>query len=331
MNFKEMKVEVDRLLSAGHSKYDVFNRMSGKGVTDEKLAFIIALYADPRRVAVNRIWIKILLTVIVIQAVSSFFVGLGQGINSHSDVAWLWGVGGAFLPLACCFNIYKNQVVGYNIYFVTLMLCLKGAMDIAKTSPISALIAVGFILGIGGYTWFVKQRVFPDFVFTKVKKVNGFYTFTDWQTNKEPFSEENTSKIPSSENSRIRKSSIWVILSLIIYILSLAFILTSFSPQLDRHWVFDLEIAVHCAAIICILFYIFNYRPSSLLILFKMFLVLLIAVDVVWWSRYSHFLDGNIFDAGHIVVFLTLAIIFCLTTAPAWYICFRFAYPNNIK
>jgi hypothetical protein len=54
MNFKEIKIEVDRLLLAGHRKDDVFNRMSNKGVTNDKLAFIIAQYADPRRIEANK-------------------------------------------------------------------------------------------------------------------------------------------------------------------------------------------------------------------------------------------------------------------------------------
>jgi hypothetical protein len=178
MNFKEIKIEVDRLLLAGHRKDDVFNRMSNKGVTNDKLAFIIAQYADPRRIEANKTWIKILLTLVFIQAVISFFVGLGQGVNSNSDVAWLWGVGGAFLPLACWLNIYKNIALGYSIYLVSLMLSLAGAKDIAKTAPSAALIAVGLIVGIGGYVWFVKRKVFPDIVLTKARKVNDVYVFT---------------------------------------------------------------------------------------------------------------------------------------------------------
>jgi hypothetical protein len=330
MNFKEIKIEVDRLLLAGHRKDDVFNRMSNKGVTNDKLAFIIAQYADPRRIEANKTWIKILLTLVFIQAVISFFVGLGQGVNSNSDVAWLWGVGGAFLPLACWLNIYKNIALGYSIYLVTLMLSLKGTIDIAKTAPSAALIAAGLIVGIGGYTWFVKRRIFPDIVLTKPKKVNNIYIFTDWDTNKGPFSEGNNSQISLSNDSKLR-FNIWVTLFLIIYILSLVFIYSSFSAQLDRRWVFDLEMGVHCTAIICIVFYIFYYRPQKLIFLFKTLPILLVIADIAWWSRYSNAFEGNIFEAGHILMIFLLAIIFCLTTAPAWYLCFRFAYTKDIK
>lgn len=328
MNFNEMKIEVDRLLLAGNSKYDVFNRMSGKGVENDKLALIIALYADPRRIVANKILIRILLTLIFIHAVFSFLVGLGQGISSHSEAAWLWGVAGAFLPLACWLNIYKNIALGYSIYSVILMLSLKGVIDIAKTAPIFALIAAGFIVGIGCYTWFVKRKIFPDIVLTKAKKVNNFYVFTDWQTYNEPFSKGNISKVSRNENSKIRKN-IWIILSLILYVLSLGFIFSSFSAQLDRRWVFDSEIVLHCAAIICIVFYIFYFRPQSLIILFKAIPVLLVIVDVAWWSRYSSmFKDGSIVL---IIPIFIMFIFFCLTTAPAWYLCFRFAYIKDVR
>lgn len=325
MNFKEIKVEVDRLLSAGHSKYEVFNRMSGQGVTNDKLALIIAWYADSDRIAANKIWINILLALIFIQTVISFFVGLGQGINSHSDVVWLWGVGAVIIPLGCLLNIYKNHALGYSMYLSSLMLSLKGVIDIAKTAPSAALIAVGIIVGVGCYTWFVKRKIFPDLVLFKAKKVNDLYVFTDGHTDNGPFSAGNISQVQLSKNKK--RKNIWITLSLVFYVLSLAFIATSFSIKLDRRWVFDLEILLHCAAIICILFYIFNYRLRFLMILFKALPIGLVVIDVAWWSRYSIVFEGDI----HITIIVLLATIFCLTTAPAWYLCFRYAYSSNTK
>lgn len=255
MNFKEIKVEVDRLLTAGHSKYEVFNRMSGQGVTNDKLALIIALYADPRRVAANKIWINTLLTLILIQALLSFFVGLGQGINSHSDMVWLWGVEAVFFPLACWLSIYKNNPLGYNLYFLFLALSLKDGIDASKATQLSIFITVGVAVGIGYCVWFVKQKIFPDLVFTKARKVNNVYVFTDWNINKGPFSEGNTSQISSNKNAKIRKN-VWVIAFLIFYILYLLLISSSFHAEFDRRWVFDLELSLHSTAIICIVFYI---------------------------------------------------------------------------
>lgn len=330
MNFKEVKVEVDRLLMAGHSKYDVFNRMSGHGITNDKLALIIALYADPSRIAANKIWINILLTLIFIQTVISFFVGLGQGVNSHSDVVWLWGVGAVIIPLGCFFNIYKNHALGYSIYLSSLMLSLKGLIDIAKTEPSAALIGAGMIVCVSGYTWLVKLKIFPDLVLFKAKKVNGFYAFTDWQTNNGPFSEANSSIIVPNEYSRLRKGSIIIILFLIIYILSLTFDFFNFNTQPDRHLIFDVKTVLHCVAIICMISYIFYYRPRPYIVLFKAIPILLVIVDIAWWSRYSNLFEGAS-EKGSITAIVVFLVGFCITTLPAWYLCFRFAYLKDIK
>jgi hypothetical protein len=341
MNFKEIKIEVDRLLLAGHRKDDVFNRMSNKGVTNDKLAFIIAQYADPRRIEANKTWIKILLTLVFIQAVISFFVGLGQGVNSNSDVAWLWGVGGAFLPLACWLNIYKNIALGYSIYLVSLMLSLAGAKDIAKTAPSAALIAVGLIVGIGGYVWFVKRKVFPDIVLTKARKVNDVYVFTEWNTNRgpfssepkivnEPFSPSYKSKVNTGQVINLRKPKKTVILYLILYVWLFGLSITDTAMQKDRQAILDLMCIAHAGAIICILFSIFYFKPKYLLFIFKSVPVLLVGADILWWYHYvpmwSHYSGSDLIQG-----IISLILDFCLTVIPAWYICFRFAYTKDIK
>lgn len=330
MNFKETHVEANRLLSAGVKKKDVFSQLSGRGITNEKLALILAIYADPRRVQANKGLIRALVVIICIQA------ALGCLVGASSDIGWFWILGGALFHLAIASGIYRNQALAYSGYMLFFLSALHNIFDAFKAAPTSTHVGLALILALTSYAWYVKQRVFPDLAFFSAKKVNNTYVFTDWQANQGPFSSEplsvsgpfsvgNKSKVLVSRGSEKRKN-VWVILSLILYILSLAFIFSSFSTQFDRRWVFDLELVLHCAAVICILFYIFNYRPHSLIVLFKALPILLVAVDIAWWSRYIGMLDSR-----YVVLIVPMFIIFCLTTAPAWYLCFRFAYIKDIR
>ena len=179
MNKKEMKNKIADLLSSGDRKIDVFNKLSNQGVKDRVLAYWIASYADPRRCAENKIFIKVLLAITYIQACLGFFVGFSLGTQVGHTASWIMGALIALFMLWFAWGFHKNKVVFYNATIILTIGQFGNQLSGFAKSPIATMIGVAIGIGLCSYTWYVRQKIFPDFAFMNVKKVDGIYVFTD--------------------------------------------------------------------------------------------------------------------------------------------------------
>ncbi|WP_211444687.1 hypothetical protein [Collimonas humicola] len=179
MNKKEIKNKVSDLLSSDASKTDVFNKLSGQGVKDSDLAYLIASYADPHRCGANKIYVRILLVITYLQVCLGFLVGFSIGMQIGRTASWVIGALIAFFMLWFAWGFHKNKVAFYNATILLTIAQFGNQVSGFAKAPIETLIAIAIGIGLCAYTWYVRQKIFPDFAFMNAKKVNGAYFFTD--------------------------------------------------------------------------------------------------------------------------------------------------------
>jgi hypothetical protein len=85
MDKKETQTKVRELLNSGIKKSEVFTQLSGQGIKDSQLAYLIASYADPNLCRKNKGKVYLLITIMVFQALLAFLVGLSTGSDIGSN------------------------------------------------------------------------------------------------------------------------------------------------------------------------------------------------------------------------------------------------------
>jgi hypothetical protein len=179
MDKKEALVKVKEMLSAGEKKQDVFTALSGQGVKDRALAYFIASYVEPRRLADNKIHRRVVIGIGYLQAVLAILAGIYVAI-SLSVVGGVI-VGALALLFAALFvrGFSKNNVMAYSVFIILSISQFSRQLEGFSDSPVATL--VGLVVGVAlvGYVAFVRHRLFPDFAFIGVKKVKGQYVFSD--------------------------------------------------------------------------------------------------------------------------------------------------------
>ncbi|MEO6921217.1 MAG: hypothetical protein ABI171_19715 [Collimonas sp.] len=179
MNRKEIKDKIAQLISTGITKSEVFSQLSGQGIKDSRLAYFIASYADPELCAANKVHVRILLGLTYLQAFLGFFVGYFIGMQIGPVASWITGVLIASLMLWFAWGYHKNKVVFYNATIILTIIQLPQQLNGFSETPIAATVGIAIGVGLASYTWYVRQKIFPDFLFVTPKKINGVYAFSN--------------------------------------------------------------------------------------------------------------------------------------------------------
>lgn len=180
MNKKEIQTKVNHLLSSGIPKSTVFANLSGQGIKDSQLAYFIAAHADPMRRLAHDKKVSIIITIMLIQAALGFIVGFNAGAQIGPNASLFFGGIAILIQILFALAFYKYQVGAYNAYIVFAMINMpKSLLDLTVT-PISTSEMVGICISICilAYVWYVRTKIFPDFVFVSPKKIKGQYIFT---------------------------------------------------------------------------------------------------------------------------------------------------------
>jgi len=179
MNKTEVKTRVKDLLSSGTTKTEAFAQLTGQGIKDSKLAYIIASYPDPVRCEEHSGKVNVLITVMFIQAVIAFLLGFGIGAKVGPNARWIMGFVIALIPLLFAWGFYANRVGAYNAYIVLSMVNLSKAFNDFSSTPIASSVGIAIGIGLIGYVWYIREKIFPGFAFMAPKKVKGEYVFED--------------------------------------------------------------------------------------------------------------------------------------------------------
>lgn len=177
MNKKQIKAKVNALLTAGVGKTAVFRLLSGHGVRDSLLAHYIASHVDVSEVDEHANKIDRLLWVMYAQALLGVWIGWTMAASwgpVGKGVALLLCAG---LPLFFAWGFYKNLAGFYNAYLLLQVVQLPKLFKDFNTDPVVTLIAVAINVAILAYVWYVRSKLFPDFLAFSPKKASGKYVF----------------------------------------------------------------------------------------------------------------------------------------------------------
>jgi len=178
MNKNEVRAKVTEMLSAGEKKQDVFAGLSGKGVKDRVLAYLIASHVDLRRCVENRTYRRIAIAIAyyhVVVAIFSAYIVIDRLVT-------LGLVLGAILLLFAAlfvWGFWKNKASVYNVYLILSLTQLPLRFLEFLEYPAGASAGLAIDIGLITYVWFVRQRLFPDLAFIGTRKVDGRYVFSD--------------------------------------------------------------------------------------------------------------------------------------------------------
>lgn len=179
MNKKEIKNKVNELLASGVAKSDVFAQLSGQGIKDYRLAFYIASYASPRLHEEHAGKVNTLITLMFVQALLAFFMGVVIGAKIGPNAQWVVGAIAASIPLLFAWGFNKNFAGAYNAYILLSIAQLPKQFAGFSDNPIATSIGLSVGLGLLIFVWYVRQKIFPDFAFIAPKKIKGQYVFSE--------------------------------------------------------------------------------------------------------------------------------------------------------
>lgn len=74
-------------------------------------------------------------------------------------------------------GFYKNLAGFYNAYLLLQVAQLPKAFKDFNTAPLITLVAVGVNVAVLAYVWYVRYKLFPDFLVLSPKKQSGKYVF----------------------------------------------------------------------------------------------------------------------------------------------------------
>ena len=180
MNKKEIKAKVSELLSSGTAKAEVFAQLSGQGIKDYQLAYFIASYPNPIRCDQQSGKVNVLIAIMSIQAVLAFLGGYAIGTEIGPNAKWIISFLLAVIPLLFAWGFYRNRMGAYNGYIaLSIIQLLPKVLEFFTLNPTIASVDIAISIGLIAYVWYVREKIFPGFLFMTPKKANGSYIFVE--------------------------------------------------------------------------------------------------------------------------------------------------------
>jgi hypothetical protein len=177
MNKKEISAKVAELLSSGVAKVEVFAQLSGQGIKDSQLAYLVAAFADPKRCYEHDRKVNVLVTLMFILAVITFLAGFGIGAKIGPNAKWIVGALIALIPLLFALGFYKHKVGAYNAYILLTIVGMPRSFEGFTSTPIASSIGLAINIAVLAYVWYVREKLFPGFLLMTPKKIKGQYAF----------------------------------------------------------------------------------------------------------------------------------------------------------
>lgn len=167
----EIRNQMTRLLDNGMEKEAVFDRLSGQGVSDRKLARWLASIPEPGQRERQSLNIGILTGFMALQtAILLLFVGAGAGM-------WMLAILFGLIPLAFAWGFRKPSAFAYGAYvalgFATLPRHVTGVVALDAGAIIAFILSMGLVL----FVLYVQRAIFPGLFVLWPLKINGRYVF----------------------------------------------------------------------------------------------------------------------------------------------------------
>lgn len=178
MEKSEVKRMARELLAAGQGKTETFAQLSGQGLKDKQLATVIASHVDPALAEAHRGKVRVLIVIMLIQAILAFFVGYGIGYKMGPNAPWIASALMALVPLAFAWAFYANKASAYEAYVLLSILGVARTLGDFSAAPRSTLAGMLISAALCGFVFYVQSKVFPDLGFLSPKKSAGKFVFS---------------------------------------------------------------------------------------------------------------------------------------------------------
>jgi Na+/melibiose symporter-like transporter len=178
MENRQIKKEVARMMKKGIGKSKIFRELVNRGAKEKMAAHYIASYPDERLGFRYEGKVKLLINIMFAQAVLSFFVGYGMGLERQMQSPWLPGLFVAIIPLLLMWGFHKQSAMAYNAYFLLAILQIPQSLKSIGVTPVATSIGLVVTFGTLALVLYLRSKLFPDFVGFTPKKVKGRYEFT---------------------------------------------------------------------------------------------------------------------------------------------------------
>ncbi|TCW79612.1 permease [Burkholderia sp. SRS-46] len=180
MNKTEAKTKIAAMLSAGSKKGDVLAALSGQGIKDRVLANLIASRPDPERCRQNRLHVRLLIALGILQLLFCLWVAytLFVEVGSIGAIALFLAL---TVPLSLLFiwGFATYRVGAYHAYIALSIAQMPKLIGHLATDPGDALIGLAISIALVVYVYFVRNRLFPDYVWFRPRKAQGRYVFAE--------------------------------------------------------------------------------------------------------------------------------------------------------
>ncbi|MEN6473728.1 MAG: hypothetical protein ABFD81_06930 [Syntrophaceae bacterium] len=179
MKKKEVQIEIHRRLAQGESKSSVFQMLSGKGIKDRVVAHIIASYADPKLCVRHVKLIKIIVAIAWIELVVGILVSIVLSAKLGLILTLLiTAFAGAFCYLFV-WGFTNNKAWAYNVSILLSITNIPKSLSGFSETPVANTLILIINVAVLAFTWYLRDKIFPDFLFVTPRKVNGTYIFSN--------------------------------------------------------------------------------------------------------------------------------------------------------
>lgn len=181
MNKKQIRSAIDERLAQGHPKTAIFQALSGQGLSDRRLADLMATRPHPvllqRHAGLIRAQVGIAWAQLVLVLLVCLWAGLKTGgVAGLIGALLVLALVGGFMYLFV-WGFQRNRAWAYTASLVLGIINLpKVLMDLPQ-APAAGAVGLLVALGLLGFTWHVRSKLFPDLTAFGPRKLDGEYRF----------------------------------------------------------------------------------------------------------------------------------------------------------
>lgn len=174
---KELRERIAALIETGSTKQSTYNTLKGQGVSDARLAFMVACFCTQKTVQQNTWRIRGVLLLMFVQAFFVSLLGLSYGLKIGGAGVWLTPLLMTAIPVALIYGFFKDRLWAYNAYIMLTITGLPSQLRGLADDTQGTLIGLAINILMLAYIAYVRYRLFPEVAFMTPAKRDGDYFF----------------------------------------------------------------------------------------------------------------------------------------------------------
>jgi len=181
MNKKQIRSAIDERLAQGHPKTAIFQALSGQGLSDWRLADLMATRPHPvllqRHAGLIKAQVGIAWAQLAMVLLFCLWAGLKTGgVGGFIGALLVLALVGGFMYLFV-WGFQRNRAWAYTASLVLGIMNLPKTLMDLPDAPTAGSIGLLVALGLLGFTWHVRSKLFPDLTAFGPRKLDGEYRF----------------------------------------------------------------------------------------------------------------------------------------------------------